>query len=780
MGNKKAVLATLPNLLLGLILVIIQFKVCNGGDSSDHISLGASLSGNQTKISKNGVFELGFFSPSGTNRWYIGIWYAHISEQTIVWVANRETPLENAAGAFKLTQDGNLVLFDEEGGSVWSTNGRKKASRAVIMDSGNLVMMGSSEIVWESFDHPGNTWLPGMKIGRRQKLSCWKNSLDPAPGLFSLEMDPQGAIQFVLLWKNSVQYWQSGIWNGQIFSDIPEMLIKYIYNFSLLKFNSDIYFTYTVLPQNHVFSRFVLDVAGEIRQYTLIENGKWTMFWSQPRDQCAVYGLCGPYGSCNQNNLQFCSCLHGFNPKDGRAWDSEGWSSGCIRRTPLQCDARNGSTDGFMEVMGRVMPDKSVTFEGRTRKGCQDTCLNNCSCTAFAYDIMQMNGTSPKCRIWAGELLNLRESFDGKSLFVRLAASESKSPSATNKKSVVGLSVGIISALIALGAAITFVFFFWWKRRRSPEVCKDDQMPASLKAFSYNELKIATKKFCHRLGDKEFGSVFKGRLPDNSLVAVKKVESSRHGERQFRLEVNSIGSSQHENLVGVRGYCCDGTRRLLVYDYMPNGSLDSFLFDESKSEYKVLDWNTRFGIALGTARGIAYLHDKCIVHCDIKPENILLDANFSPKVAGFGVAKISGREDSRALTSIRGTRGYLAPEWMSGLPITAKADVYSFGMTLLEIIAGRRNVDLRVESSGLFFPTWAAIRVTISEENSMDDVVEQMRRAAVVGRWCIQHNEDARPSMAQVVKILEDFEDYGYFLLHSNFAGEDGGVIPDA
>lgn len=242
------------------------------------------------------------------------------------------------------------------------------------------------------------------------------------------------------------------------------------------------------------------------------------------------------------------------------------------------------------------------------------------------------------------------------------------------------------------------------------------------------------------------------------------------------MEVSTIGNIQHVNLVPLRGFCSQGSRRMLVYEYMPNGSLNSFLFSRPKGhpENQILDWKTRYGIALGTARGILYLHDKCrdcIIHCDIKPENILLDANFCPKVSDFGLAKLVGRDFNHVLTTMRGTRGYLAPEWICGMPITAKADVYSFGMTLLEIISGRRNLDFSVPPSRLFFPTWAGTQMKLGNvmdllddklNKNMDCAeidVEQLRRAAMIGGWCIQDDVDARPSMAHVVNVLEGIAD---------------------
>eukprot|EP01018_Ginkgo_biloba_P011522 Gb_37900 [translate_table: standard] len=757
-------------LLVLALLVLVQFK---GSDASDTISLTDSLGGNRTLKSKNGTFELGFFSPNGTGKWYIGIWYAQVLERTVAWVANRERPLKNKSGVLRLTHDGNLVLFDAEGISVWSANGTKKASKAVVLESGNLVMMGAenaSETVWESFDYPGDVLLPGMKLWTHRPMRSWKNSYDPAPGRFSFHMDK--STQLMLYWNNSVQYWKSGVWNGQMFTELPEMTKQFLDTrslfFSVVKSGlTEMYFTFTVNPQLHMLSRFALDKAGQIRHiYTPVNDGKWNIIWSQPSDQCAVYDGCGPYGSCDLNNLQFCSCIRGFEPVDGREP-----SNGCVRRTQLNCDVKNGSTDRFLQLTDRFLTDTAVSYDGQTRNGCKAACLNNCSCTAFAYSTNATN-SSPTCQIWSGELLNLRNSTKGESIYIRLAASEMpKSSNSSHRGRTVAILVGVVGSLAAvLGFALTILF--WRRRQRWPNGAPFAS--PSLTTFTYKQLQTATKKFSHRLGGGAFGSVFKGTLPDNTDVAVKQLEGSRQGEKEFRMEVSTIGTIQHVNLVRLRGFCSEGSKRLLVYDYMPNGSLNSFLFTKSRGQHKVLDWKTRFEIALGTARGLLYLHEKCrdcIIHCDIKPENILLDANFCPKVADFGLAKLVGRDFSRVLTTMRGTRGYLAPEWISGLPITPKADVYSFGMTLLEIIGGRRNVDLSVEKeSRLYFPTWAATKISTEKTMEMvderllkddDDGVdaEEVRRAAMVAVWCIQDDEDARPAMSVVVKLLEGLGD---------------------
>ncbi|XXG73732.1 hypothetical protein AAC387_Pa07g2593 [Persea americana] len=294
-----------------------------------------------------------------------------------------------------------------------------------------------------------------------------------------------------------------------------------------------------------------------------------------------------------------------------------------------------------------------------------------------------------------------------------------------------------------------------------------------LVAFSYRDLQSATKNFSEVLGRGGFGSVFSGTLPDSTAIAVKKLEEFGQGEKQFRAEVSTIGTIQHVNLVRLRGFCSERSKRLLVYDYMPNGSLDSHLFRDSA---ETLDWGTRYQIALGTARGLAYLHEECIdciIHCDIKPENILLDNKFCPKVADFGLAKLLGREFSRVLTTMRGTRGYLAPEWISGQAITPKADVFSFGMMLFEVISGRRNSEHSEDEKIVFFPIWAASRMAEGEVISLLDsrlegnaIVEELQRALRVACWCIQDDENHRPSMGQVVQMLEGVLDSDMVTFH--------------
>ncbi|KAH8480047.1 hypothetical protein H0E87_030322 [Populus deltoides] len=309
---------------------------------ADTISANSSLSGDQTVVSAGKVFELGFFKPGNSSNYYIGMWYYRdkVSAQTIVWVANRETPVSDRFSSELRISDGNLALFNESKILIWSTNLSSSSSRsveAVLGNDGNLVLRDGSNPslspLWQSFDFPADTWLPGAKVGlskinnRNTRLISWKSKDNPAPGLFSLELDPNQS-QYLIFWKRSIQYWTSGEWNGQIFSLVPEMRLNYIYNFSYVSNDNESYFTYSMYNST-VISRFVMDDGGQIQQQTWsASTNAWFLFWSQPKTQCEVYAYCGAFGSCNAKSQPFCDCPRGFNPNSTGDWYSEVFSGG--------------------------------------------------------------------------------------------------------------------------------------------------------------------------------------------------------------------------------------------------------------------------------------------------------------------------------------------------------------------------------------------------------------------------------------------------------------------
>lgn len=297
------------------------------------------------------------------------------------------------------------------------------------------------------------------------------------------------------------------------------------------------------------------------------------------------------------------------------------------------------------------------------------------------------------------------------------------------------------------------------------EHLEDDmkQVPGLPVRFSYEDLQIATEDFKERLGGGGFGTVFKGVLKDGSKIAVKRLDRMEQGMREFVAEVETIGSLHHFNLVRLIGFCVEKSCRLLVYEYMSNGSLEKWIF--VRDPRPCLDWQTRKKIILDVAKGLTYLHEDCrrrVAHLDIKPQNILLDENFNAKVSDFGLAQLIERDESLVQATMRGTPGYIAPEWRKS-KISVKVDIYSFGIVLLEVVSARRNLDRsRSESSCHLL----RLLQEKAKEDRLFDIVEsfgeevenhmdEMIRMIKIGAWCLQNDPGKRPSMSTVVKVLE-------------------------
>ncbi|KAG6517766.1 G-type lectin S-receptor-like serine/threonine-protein kinase At2g19130 [Zingiber officinale] len=774
------------SLLLLLLLFSFSFSLSllfSSATSTDTISAQHSLSGNQTITSRGGTFVLGFFTPPGSAgttsfNYYIGIWFDKISVVTPVWVANRANPVTDpTASELKISADGNLVLINQFKSVIWSTNVTTISSSnstvvVVILDNSNLQLRdgsNSSLVFWQSFDHPTDTWLPGAKLGfnkitkRSQHLSSWKNKVDPSPGIFTFEMDPTGLLQYLILWNMSRICWASGLWDGHEFSSVPEATSNYMYHMQVVNDTDEMYVTYTVDETNYLTSRLVLDYdSGEIQELVWMGNLKsWMLIWAQPKSKCSVYGVCGPFGSCSDFRSPFCYCVKGFRIKSQRDWDLGDRSQGCERITALQCSGLNNNSadsekDGFFEMTNVRLPDNPFKLTMlRSSQDCELVCLNNCSCNAYSFN-------SSGCFVWQGEFLNLQEEpneSDAGTLYLRLAASELPSSESSKKRVAIWVIVGVVPCIIVCLFVVCILILKPGRRRM---VQKSEAVQSSLVSFTYNELRIATKNFSDKLGGGGFGSVFKGSLPGSIDIAVKKLEGLYQGEKQFRAEVSTLGAIQHINLIRLMGFCSQGTKKLLVYEFMSSGSLATQLFHNNSN---VLDWNTRYQIAIRTSRGLAYLHEQCrdnIIHCDIKPENILLDDALMPKVADFGLAKLVGRNFSKVLTTIRGSRGYLAPEWIQGTPITTKVDVYSYGMMLFEIISDKRNSVCATESCFEFFPIVATSKLINGDvEGLLDHRLErkadlgELEVACKVAGWCIQDYESSRPTMSQIVQALE-------------------------
>lgn len=777
-----------------ILLVILGLHLCSLhlpaiSAAADTLSPGQSIAGDDRLVSSNGKFALGFFNTgsksSGNDTlsyWYLGIWFNKVPNKTHVWIANRGSPVTDATSShLTISPDGNLAIVSRADSSiVWSSQANITSNNtvAVLLDTGNLVLQSSSNsshILWESFDHPTDVFLPSAKIGLNKitglnrRIFSRRDLVDQAPSVYSMEFGPKGGYQ--LVWNSSVEYWSSGEWNGRYFSRIPEMVVKsphytpFIFQIEYVNNDQEVYFTYRI-HDDTIPLYTVLEVTGQRKALAWLNDTQgWQAVFTHPNDQCEVAATCGPFTICNDNTFPSCSCMEGFSIESPDSWELGDRTGGCRRNIPLDCVSSR--SDIFNAVPATRLPYNAHAVESVTTAGeCESICLGKCSCTAYSF------GNYSGCSIWHGKLVNVKQQTDdstsanGETLHIRLAARELQA-----RKSNKGLVVGVVvsASLSALGILTLVLLLIMIRRHRKKLHCQalnSIYAGTGVIPFRYSDLHRATKNFSEQIGAGGFGSVFKGLLNGSTAIAVKRLVSYCQVEKQFRAEVSSIGVIHHTNLVKLIGFSCKGDERLLVYEYMSNGSLDTHLFRSNNSV--TLNWSTRYQIALGVARGLAYLHESCrdcIIHCDIKPQNILLDDSFVPKIADFGMAKLLGRDFSRVMTTARGTIGYLAPEWFSGVAVTPKVDVYVYGMVLLEIISGKMNSHRESNSYAdhiVCFPLEVAHKLLEGDVLSLVDGklngdvnVEEAERACKLACWCIQENELDRPTMGKVVQILE-------------------------
>ncbi|KAK8516913.1 hypothetical protein V6N12_032113 [Hibiscus sabdariffa] len=346
----------------------------------------------------------------------------------------------------------------------------------------------------------------------------------------------------------------------------------------------------------------------------------------------------------------------------------------------------------------------------------------------------------------------------------------------------------IISAFIFVVVCGASINMFLHKESQELEEDYLGNMLGVPTRFSYQELQNVTKNFSHKLGEGGFGSVFRGTLPSGTEVAVKHLDGFGSVNKSFVAEVQTIGSIHHFNLVRLVGFCAEKFNRLLVYEHMANGSLDRWIFN--KKQDLNFGWKIRKNIILDVAKGLAYLHQDCnqkIIHLDIKPENILLDQNFNAKVSDFGLSTLIKKDQSQVMTTMRGTPGYMAPEWLISV-ITEKVDVYSFGIVVLEILCGRRNIDGSQQENNrhlleLFKSKLEEGRLVDLVDKRSDDmqsnaaeVAEMMKVAA----WCLQTEYAKRPSMSAVIKLLEGSVDVVIDVVGNSNEDFLNGLAPEA
>ncbi|KAK3420148.1 hypothetical protein EUGRSUZ_G00941 [Eucalyptus grandis] len=490
--------------------------------------------------------------------------------------------------------------------------------------------------------------------GLDRYLTSWKSRDDPSPGDFTYRLNPSGYPQMILMNK-SVVLSSSGPWNGIRFSGIPQLRTNPVFRFGFVFNQNEIYYYFNVLKSS-VPSMVVLNENGIVRRFTWVDRTKsWFLYLSPQTDDCDTYASCGGNGNCTIASSPKCMCLTGFVPKDPSDWESGDWSNGCVRRTELDCPGG----DKFLKYTQVKLPDARQSWfnESMNLQECEQTCLRNCSCTA--YSNLDIRGQGSGCLLWFGDLMDIRQVNENiQGIYVRMAASE----------------VGQI--------------FGFSHQSRSEDL--------DLPMFDLTTLVNATGNFSedNKLGEGGFGAVYKGVLRNGQEIAVKRLsENSRQGQVEFKNEVAYIAKLQHRNLIKILGCCIQVDEMMLIYEFLPNRSLDCFIFDQEKGVS--LDWPRRFTIINGVALGLLYLHRDSrlrIIHRDLKAENILLDNEMNPKISDFGLARSFGGNESEANTKrVVGTFGYMSPEYAINGFYSVKSDVFSFGVLVLEIVSGKRN-----------------------------------------------------------------------------------------
>ncbi|XP_076905060.1 G-type lectin S-receptor-like serine/threonine-protein kinase At4g27290 [Bidens hawaiensis] len=771
---------TIVTLLPHITSIFLVLRICT---SLDTISLYKNIIDGETIVSGNEKFELGFFSPGSSRNRYLGIWFKNTSPHGVVWVANRQTPLKNTMGMAKLDNQGILSIYNGSGMVVWSSVSIVSFTNvnpvAQLLDTGNLVIKYLNRVIWQSFDNPGDTFISGMKLGkslimgRELYLTSWRSADDPSTGEYTVSFSmEEGRYLQVYIKKGSVIETRIGPYDGIEFAGLPNY--KHNPNHMFVD-HKEKYFQYTS-NRTTIWAKCTLNPSGKLEISRLNNrNREWMSDHSVPVDYCDNYGLCGPFGSCNTATSPTCECLKGFELKSPQL-NLDNWTSGCTRSKALDC----GPGEGFLKFSSMKLTDtqNALFSAGLSLQECEVACKDNCSCTAFANPNMTAGGVG--CLLWFGDLVYVRVyAQNGQDLHVRLAATELSGMllvSQYKRKGVLILVISTSSALMLL-FAVTYACikknkksrmkrrgkrYALHKKNADVQIEDLDELPF----FSLHKIAKATDNFSvnNKIGEGGFGPVYKGVLEDGQEVAMKRLsETSKQGLEEFKNEVICIAKLHHRNLIKLLGYCVHGNEMILIYEYMANKSLNTILFDETRSI--MLDWPKRLNIIHGMARGILYLHQDSllqIIHRDLKAGNILLDEEMNPKISDFGLARKFVGPDTAAMTrKVVRTYGYISPEYAVHGHFSVKSDVFSFGVLVLEIVSGKKNKGFshKDHNDNFLGHAWRLYKEgKISE--LMDATlhgscnVSEVLRSIQVGLLCVQQHANDRPTMLSVVLML--------------------------
>ncbi|KAL3728898.1 hypothetical protein ACJRO7_033478 [Eucalyptus globulus] len=647
-----------------------------------------------------------WLSPSG--RFAFGFYRNGNGFSVGIWMMD-DRPVPSTA-ILNLTLDGKLLLTTDSRNSKSIASVRESASYAAMNGSGNFILYNKyHRVIRDSFSFPTDTLMGGQFLSRGHALLSSVSKSNRSTGRFCLEMQYDGNLNLDLHLNST---------GALLLINSTDLTVYYTLNDGSSAFN------------NSVMYRAVLDSNGILQLYSHSFNHSYE--YNLPRSFCGFNSYC-----TLDDDQPVCRCLPGTD-----FVDMDEKSRGCERNfTEEWCrDAGRSTSSPSIVPMEKMALDDPPYFQAEMQEDdCSRSCLEDCDCDYARRD--------PKA--------------SSKAFFkVGLEGVKKKQTGDNTSQEPPTIIIRTKDATVLL---LVLRFLEYRRLLDRGDIGLSEEL--ALRSFSYKELKRATNGFKEELGKGSFGEVYKGSLSRGKrIIAVKRLEKViNEGEREFCAEMRVIGRTHHKNLVRLLGYCAEGTKRLLVYEFMSNGSLADLLFRSQRRP----DWNERVRIALEIAKGILYLHEECdapIIHCDIKPQNILMDDFWTAKISDFGLAKLLMPDQTRTFTGVRGTRGYMAPEWQKNTPISVKTDVYSYGIMLLEIVCCRRSMEVNVQRpEEIVLSSWVYKHFEARELEKLvwGEEIEKksLENLIKVGLWCIQDEPALRPSMKCVVMMLEGITD---------------------
>ncbi|CAN0902029.1 G-type lectin S-receptor-like serine/threonine-protein kinase LECRK2 [Linum grandiflorum] len=769
---------------LFLLLNFFPFSVT----SYSNISSGSSLttSSKDPWRSPSGDFAFGFQQISPTNNnFLLAIVFDKIPERTVVWSANRNTPVPGGS-TVQLTSDGRLVLSDPSGREVWTAYGAA-SSYAAMLDTGNFVLTSENfSIVWESFDVPTDTLLPDQILDRGSRLIARYSSTNYSEGRFKFTLQDDGnLVQYTTTYPqmgNNLAYWATMTdATGTVATAGNAVVFNRTGSLLLIATNGTILNTLFNNREStkNFYHRVTIDHDGVLRQYiypkSTTNSSNWPMEWtaldSEPTNICTEIvgdtgsGACGFNSYCQMEDgrLPQCNCPQGYvyqDPSDR--------SKGCVKNFVSQnCLLDENGEFDLVEMINTDFPHGDYKFlSSISEDACREACLSDCLCDAVTF-----NGGS--CWAKRSPLANGNaDPINGGKTLIKVRRENSTAASdLTRRRKDRSMDLIVTAGWVLLGGSVFVNLLFLFKNQRFIRQVRDHRHDGggggtNLMSFDYKEMELATGGFKQILGSGSSGTVYKGVLNQIAVKVLDKMPEKKNGQNDSRLfttEMKLISGTNHKSLVKLVGFCNEGEHCLLVYEFMSNGSLADSLFTTTRP---TIDWYTRTQIAYSVARGLVYLHEECstqIIHCDIKPQNILLDGAMTARISDFGLSKLMKPDQTKTMTAIRGTKGYLAPEWFRNVPITAKVDVHSFGIVLLELVCCRKNCMMEVENEAeMVLVDWAyecysngkLYKLVEKDETAMADIA-RVERFVKVAMWCIQEDPCLRPGMKKVALMLE-------------------------